>query len=84
MPATIPHALIIKFPGTNCDAETALALEAAGFTAEVLPVALLLGLGQGRSLGNAAAELDCWSAAGRSRTTDTQTRGRRSNGEEWA
>ena len=50
----------------------------------VLPVALLLGLGQGRSLGNAAAELDCWSAAGRSRTTDTQTRGRRSNGEEWA
>lgn len=41
MPATTPHALIIKFPGTNCDAETARALEAAGFTAEVLPVALL-------------------------------------------
>jgi phosphoribosylformylglycinamidine synthase len=40
MPAK-PHALLIKFPGTNCDAETARALEAAGFTAEVLPVALL-------------------------------------------
>lgn len=36
-----PHALLLKFPGTNCDAETARALEAAGFTAEVLPVALL-------------------------------------------
>jgi phosphoribosylformylglycinamidine synthase subunit PurQ / glutaminase len=39
----MPHALIIKFPGTNCDAETARALEAAGFTAEVLPIALLEG-----------------------------------------
>ena len=37
----MPHALLIKYPGTNCDAETARALEAAGFTAEVLPVALL-------------------------------------------
>jgi len=37
----MPHALLIKFPGTNCDAETARALEAAGFSAEVLPVALL-------------------------------------------
>jgi phosphoribosylformylglycinamidine synthase subunit PurQ / glutaminase len=37
----MPHALIIKFPGTNCDAETARALETAGFTAEVLPIALL-------------------------------------------
>jgi phosphoribosylformylglycinamidine synthase len=37
----MPHALLIKFPGTNCDAETARALEADGFTAEVLPVALL-------------------------------------------
>ena len=37
----LPHALILKFPGTNCDAETARALKAAGFTAEVLPVALL-------------------------------------------
>jgi phosphoribosylformylglycinamidine (FGAM) synthase-like amidotransferase family enzyme len=37
----MPHALLIKFPGTNCDAETARALEAAGFTATVLPAALL-------------------------------------------
>jgi phosphoribosylformylglycinamidine synthase len=37
----LPHALILKFPGTNCDAETARALKAAGFTAEVLPIALL-------------------------------------------
>ena len=37
----MPHALLIKFPGTNCDLETSRALEAAGFTAEVLPVAHL-------------------------------------------
>jgi phosphoribosylformylglycinamidine synthase len=37
----LPHALILKFPGTNCDAETARALKVAGFTAEVLPIALL-------------------------------------------
>lgn len=37
----MPHALLLKFPGTNCDAETARALEAAGFSTEVLPVALL-------------------------------------------
>jgi phosphoribosylformylglycinamidine synthase I len=37
----MPHALLIKFPGTNCDAETARALETAGFTSEVLPVSLL-------------------------------------------
>jgi phosphoribosylformylglycinamidine synthase I len=37
----MPHALLVKFPGTNCDAETARALESAGFTAEVLPVARL-------------------------------------------
>jgi len=37
----MPHALLIKFPGTNCDAETSRALQAAGFTTEVLPVALL-------------------------------------------
>ena len=37
----MPHALLIKFPGTNCDAETARALEAAGFTFTVLPAALL-------------------------------------------
>ena len=37
----MPHAIIIQFPGTNCDAETARALETVGITAEVLPVALL-------------------------------------------
>jgi phosphoribosylformylglycinamidine synthase I len=37
----MPHALLIKFPGTNCDAETARALETAGFTSEVVPIALL-------------------------------------------
>jgi phosphoribosylformylglycinamidine synthase subunit PurQ / glutaminase len=36
-----PQALLLKFPGTNCDVETAAALEANGFKAEVLPVALL-------------------------------------------
>ena len=36
-----PHALLIKFPGTNCDNETARALAQAGFTTEVLPIALL-------------------------------------------
>jgi phosphoribosylformylglycinamidine synthase len=36
-----PHALLIKFPGTNCDHETARALEETGFTTQVLPVALL-------------------------------------------
>jgi phosphoribosylformylglycinamidine synthase len=35
-----PHALLLKFPGTNCDGETARALRAAGFTAEVVPVAV--------------------------------------------
>ena len=37
----MPHALLIKFPGTNCDAETARALETAGFTSEIVPIALL-------------------------------------------
>ena len=36
-----PHAAIIKFPGTNCDAETARALEATGFTSEIIPFASL-------------------------------------------
>lgn len=36
-----PKAVIIKFPGTNCDAETARALGIAGFSARVLPSALL-------------------------------------------
>ena len=37
----MPHALLIKVPGTNCAAETARALETAGFTSEVVPIALL-------------------------------------------
>ncbi|MEM7697446.1 MAG: phosphoribosylformylglycinamidine synthase subunit PurQ [Verrucomicrobiota bacterium] len=36
-----PLAVLLKFPGTNCDAETARALEAVGFVTEVLPVANL-------------------------------------------
>lgn len=36
-----PPALLIKFPGTNCDAETARALEIAGFSARVLPISLV-------------------------------------------
>lgn len=36
-----PKAVILKFPGTNCDAETARALEVVGFQARVLPSALL-------------------------------------------
>ena len=36
-----PKALILKFPGTNCDAETARALQAVGFETRVLPSALL-------------------------------------------
>ena len=39
--AAAPKALLLKFPGTNCDAETARALRAAGFEAQVLPSALL-------------------------------------------
>ena len=35
-----PSALLLKFPGTNCDAETARALEAAGFTTRVEPISL--------------------------------------------
>ena len=34
----LPHALLLKFPGTNCDAETARALGAAGFGTEVVPI----------------------------------------------
>jgi len=34
-----PHALLLKFPGTNCDAETSRALEVAGFSSEILPIA---------------------------------------------
>lgn len=36
-----PCALLLKFPGTNCDAETARALETVGFVTEVLPVSAL-------------------------------------------
>lgn len=36
-----PRALLLKFPGTNCDRETARALETVGFEAGVRPVARL-------------------------------------------
>lgn len=36
-----PHALLLNFPGTNCAAETARALEAAGFSVESLPITLV-------------------------------------------
>lgn len=36
-----PTALLLKFPGTNCDQETARALESVGFTTEVLPTSQL-------------------------------------------
>ena len=36
-----PCALLLKFPGTNCDAETARALETVGFVTEVLPISSL-------------------------------------------
>lgn len=36
-----PTALLLKFPGTNCDAETARALEGVGFTTRILPTAEL-------------------------------------------
>ncbi len=32
-----PRAVLLKFPGTNCDRETARALRIAGFEADVLP-----------------------------------------------
>ncbi|MEM9479890.1 MAG: phosphoribosylformylglycinamidine synthase I [Verrucomicrobiota bacterium] len=34
-----PQALLLKYPGTNCDAETARALEVVGFDATVVPIA---------------------------------------------
>lgn len=34
-----PRALLLKFPGTNCDRETARALETAGFDARTIPFA---------------------------------------------
>ncbi|MDD3605204.1 MAG: phosphoribosylformylglycinamidine synthase subunit PurQ [Kiritimatiellae bacterium] len=33
-----PQALVLKFPGTNCDGETADALNLAGFNVSVMPV----------------------------------------------
>ena len=33
-----PRALLLKFPGTNCDAETARALKAVGFDTEIAPI----------------------------------------------
>ena len=44
-----PHALLLKFPGTNCDAETSRALEEAGFSTEILPIACV----EEKSLGSA-------------------------------
>ena len=41
MGATAPKALLIKFPGTNCDRETARALELVGFSASIQPVAVV-------------------------------------------
>ena len=36
-------ALIIKYPGTNCDEETKIALQAVGFEVKVSPISLLKG-----------------------------------------
>lgn len=36
-----PSALLIKFPGTNCDAETARALQTAGFVSTTVPISLV-------------------------------------------
>ncbi len=36
-----PRALLLKFPGTNCDAETARALESVGFETEIDPISTL-------------------------------------------
>jgi phosphoribosylformylglycinamidine synthase subunit PurQ / glutaminase len=34
------HATLLKYPGTNCDAETARALELVGFTTSIVPIAI--------------------------------------------
>jgi phosphoribosylformylglycinamidine synthase len=36
-----PCAVLLKFPGTNCDSETARALETVGFVTEVIPISAL-------------------------------------------
>ncbi|MCD8070581.1 MAG: phosphoribosylformylglycinamidine synthase subunit PurQ [Akkermansiaceae bacterium] len=38
----MPHALILKYPGTNCDSETARALQTAGFSTQIQPIAAAL------------------------------------------
>ncbi len=35
----MPHALLLKYPGTNCDAETERALRTAGFSTQIQPIA---------------------------------------------
>lgn len=35
-----PYALLLKFPGTNADVETARALDEAGFESEIVPITL--------------------------------------------
>jgi len=37
----MPKAILLKFPGTNADGETARALQAVGFTTETIPFAVL-------------------------------------------
>ncbi len=39
VPDRMPAALLLKYPGTNCDHETARALEAVGFTTRTVPIA---------------------------------------------
>ena len=36
-----PRAVLLKFPGTNCDEETARALEVVGFSTEIVPISAL-------------------------------------------
>lgn len=36
-----PHAILLKFPGTNCDAETSRALEVVGFSTSIVPITQL-------------------------------------------
>jgi phosphoribosylformylglycinamidine synthase subunit PurQ / glutaminase len=38
---THPYALLVRYPGTNCDEETARALRMAGFEARIVPSAVL-------------------------------------------
>ena len=35
----MPHALLLKYPGTNCDVETERALRTVGFSTQVQPIA---------------------------------------------